>query len=631
MTLALFIAASLASPFLLVRRHALPRWFALYTGAWLLFGALVVIARPLRVHVDPYLAMVAFGVFLTAAFWAFVALADASDVRWSATRAAAAAGLFYAVCIPLMLRAPIDGDEPFYLLVTESLVRDHDLDLANQYRDLARSATGRIDLVPQSGDPVGQRGERYSRHEPFFPVLMIPGYVIAGLPGAIATVALFGALLARSTIRLFEEEGIDDATTRKIFPLIALGPPILYYATRIWPEVPAAFFFVEAVRGLRQRRPIRWSIALFALVLLKLRFLLIAVAFLAQSVRDRRSRLSARHVLAALVIVALPLIVVWLISGSPTNVHSWRELIPGAPKAMVIALFGLLLDGAAGILFQAPIYIFGVIALTRWKSMPGGFRVGMTSAALYILYLLPRSEWHGGWSPPLRYIVVFMPLLALGVAAMWERIAASAIVAATAATIGLVVHALAYPWRLFHMANGENVVGETLSRIWQSDFSRLFPSFIRPNFAAIVASIAAVVVILLFRSGRFAMPIIAMLLIVGFVIGRQPGDRIEFEDAHVSHRGGELYPHEFQEHRFAFRGGWVLQAGDSVSFLARRGPSTLRYATGIPALIQVGTHAYSLPATNGGYGNIRIEVSEDGRVEIRCLSGAVNLDRMDHD
>ena len=56
--------------------------------------------------------------------------------------------------------------------------------------------------------------------------------------------------------------------------------------------------------------------------------------------------------------------------------------------------------------------------------MPDGFRLGMSASLLYILYLIPRSEWHGGWSPPLRYIVVLMPILALGAAVMWERVGA---------------------------------------------------------------------------------------------------------------------------------------------------------------------------------------------------------------
>ncbi len=615
MALALFIVASITSPFLLLRRRALRRWFAIYAGAWLIFGLLAAIARPLEVHVDPRPAFVVFGLLIVTSLWIFVAVGE--DIRWSANRAAIVAAIFYAVTIALMLRTPIDGDEPYYLLITESMVRDHDLDLSNQYRDLAHSATGRTDLVPQLGDPVGPHGERYSRHEPFLPLLMIPGYLVGKLPGALATMALFGALLARSIVRLFEDEGIDDATTRALFPLIAFGPPILFYAARIWPEVPAAFCFVEAVRGVRQRRAWRWIPALFALVLLKLRFLLIAIVLLFRALR------SWWQAVVAIAIVAIPMA---LVRG--TNVHAWSELIPGTPLAMLRGFFGLMLDGAAGILFQAPIYAFGVIAAARWRFMPGAFRVGISSCILYLLYLVPRWEWHGGWSPPLRYIVVFMPLLALGVAAMWQRIAASALIVAAAWTFGVTAHGLAYPWRLFHIQNGENIVGETLSTIWHSDFSRLFPSFIRPNFAALVASVLAVAVVAGLRARlTWLLPVV---IAAGFVFGRRPGSRIEFEDAHVIHHGGELYPNEFQVQRFAFRGGWVMRPGDSLNFLARAGPSVLQYSAAVPSMIQIGHDAYALPATTG-YSSIRVNIAESGRVELRCLNGIVNLDRMDHE
>ncbi|MGZ8811455.1 MAG: hypothetical protein ACXW29_09985, partial [Thermoanaerobaculia bacterium] len=266
-------------------------------------------------NIEGYAAAVGFVVAKIALFSLFLALAP--DVKWSANRAALLALLVYSLLIPAMQRSPIDGDEPFYLLVTESIVRDFDLDLANQYRDLSSTASGRLDLEPQPGDPVGTNGEQYSRHEPLLPILMIPGYLVAGLPGALATIVIFAALLVRSTVRLFEDEGFDDATARAIFPFFAFGPPIVFYAARIWPEVPAAFFFVEAIRGVRQRRPKRWATALLFLSLLKLRFVLIAIPLVVKAVA--RSR---RHVIIAGAIIGVPLLVLWLVTGSATNVHS---------------------------------------------------------------------------------------------------------------------------------------------------------------------------------------------------------------------------------------------------------------------------------------------------------------------
>ena len=81
-----------------------------------------------------------------------------------------------------------------------------------------------------------------------------------------------------------------------------------------------------------------------------------------------------------------------------------------------------------------------------------------------------------------------MPVLALGVGAVWSRVSDTTVALVGVWTAGVVVHGVAYPWRLFHIANGENVAGEFLSTLYGSDFSRMFPSFIRPNAAAIIAA-----------------------------------------------------------------------------------------------------------------------------------------------
>ncbi len=640
-----------ALPLIVLRGATLRRSLALQV---VLYVVAVVASRQVP-GFDRYLATVALFVAQLALFSLFLAVAPADEVRWSANRAALIALLVYALMIPAMLRTPIDGDEPFYLLVTESIVHDHDLDLANQYRDLAHSATGRTDLRPQFGDPVGPHGERYSRHEPFLPLLLVPGYVLGGLRGALATIVLFGVLLVRSTVRLFEDEGIDDATARAVFPLFAFAPPVLFYAARIWPEVPAAFCFVEAVRGVRARRAQRWIPALLALSLLKLRFLLVALPLAVMAVlrlpgfkfaRGNRAtrqpgnpatRLPgnpATRIVLLLVAFSLPLIVLWFASGSATSVHSWRELLPVQPRLYAIGLFGLVLDGAAGVLFQAPLYLIGILAMVRWRETPQGFRVGVMASLLYILYLVPRAEWHGGWSPPLRYVVVFAPIFALGAASVWNRINTGVIALIAVWSSGLVVHGVTYPYRLFHIENGENAAGEALSQIYHSDFSRLFPSFIRLNDAAIVAGIVFMALFIAFLfvdrihvPAAIAISLAACALAALFVAGQRPGRIVQFEDAHVVHKGGELFPEQYRVARFLYRGGWVLHATDSLSFLARGGEARLDYAAAAPALIDIGGRVYPLSATGSGYASARVSVPA-GRVTLRCVGGSVNLDAL---
>ncbi len=597
-------------PFIVFHGRTLRRYLGIEVGIYVVAD---VLSRQIA-GLDPFLACVALFVAKLVVF--SVVLATSEEVRWSANRAALVALLLYALLIPANVRVPIDGDESFYLLMTESIVRDGDLDLANQYGYLERSATGRTDLVPQLGDRVGPRGEQYSHHEPLLSLLLVPGYAIGGLYGAVATIVLFAALLVRSTVRWLEDEGIDDRTARAVFPLFAFAPPVVFYAARIWPEVPGAFFFLETLRGARQRRIGKSVVALIALSALKLRFALLAVLLL----------LGSRRGLAAVVIAAF--VIGGMIAGP----------LPADPRHYFTGLFGLVLDGAAGLLFQAPFYLLAIFALTRWRSMPEGFRAGMIASVLYIIYLVPRSEWHGGWSPPLRYIVFLTPVLALGAAAVWSRVWVPIIAAWSA---GLVVHGVAYPWRLFHIANGENVAGEALSRIHEADFSRMFPSFIRLNDAAMAGAVVVVVIIVLAvatrrRPGLFdhiraplVIPIFALLLAAFFFFGRKPGRVVHFEDAHLVRNGGELYPHMYQVARFNYRGGWMLHGGNSVSFLARAGEARLHYAARQPVAINLAGRDYRLPPTGDLYGSAPVVIGRSGRIELKVTAGSVNLDRIE--
>ena len=627
------VLALLVLPLVVLRRRTLIAYYATDLATWL-FAWILWRRFP---ELDPYLGFAVLAVVKLATFSLF--LARGSEVRWSANRAAMIAAIVYAAAIPAMLRTPIDGDEPFYLLVTESIVHDGDLDLANQYRALASSATGRLDLVPQLGDPTGSHGEQYSRHEPFLPLLLAPGYVIAGLPGALAVIALFGVLLVRSTVRWMEDEGISEHAARAVFPFFAFGPPVLFYATRIWPEVPAAFCYVEAIRGMRNRRMQRWLPAITGLVLLKLRFLLVAIGLIAiwfpgfPVTRQPGNRATGRLRIAifAVAIIALPMLIVYLVTGSPTSVHSLRELIPAGDFPH--GFFGLLADGMSGIAFRAPFYLIGLFALTRWRSMPRGFRDGMLASLLYIVYLLPRMEWFGGWAPPLRYLVFVMPVLALGAAAVWDRVSPGAIALIAAWTAGLVIHGLAYPWRLFHIANGENPIGEWLSTLYHVDFSRLFPSFIRINDASWIGAAAVIAFVLIVIPRRridLAIPLFALALAFGFNAARQPATRVELEDAHLIHESGVLYPELYTVARVAFRGGWVLNPHDAISFLARDGKWTLDYISGPGAMIELAGRAYQIPATDR-YASVQVIVPRTGRVTLRCIDGSINVDRMIHE
>ena len=367
---------------------------------------------------------------------------------------------------------------------------------------------------------------------------------------------------------------MPDESARAV-SFLAFAPPVLFYATRMWPEVPAAFFFVEAVRGVRAQRAKRWLPALLGLEMLKLRFVLVAIGLLAAGLRVRRSRL-----LMMLGVLAVLLLAVWMLTGSATNVHRLSELMPMQPMSYVRGFLGLLVDGMSGIAFQAPFYLFGLAALLRWKETPRGFRLGIMASLLYILFLLPRQESFGSYGPPLRYLVFLMPVLALGAAAIWERIYARCDCHRRGVDDRTGHPRRAFSWRLFHEANGENAAGEWFSQLYHATFRACSPAspperrgLDRGGSRAVVSRLASR---RRMESPALAIAVFALLLSAGFHFGRQPGTRVDFEDAHVHTTAAISSPGAVQPNRSAYRGGGVLEEGQSLTFLARAGTHHLQ-------------------------------------------------------
>ena len=110
-----------------------------------------------------------------------------------------------------------------------------------------------------------------------------------------------------------------------------------------------------------------------------------------------------------------------------------------------------------------------------------------------------------------------------------------------------------------------------------------------------------------------------------------PATRVDFEDAHVIHDGGKLYPDRYTLMRATYRGGWVLEAGESVSFLAREGTHTLHFITGLGATFELAGRAYSRRRRTSAIRPCACTIPQRRTRHAALLSGAVNVDRMERD
>jgi hypothetical protein len=136
--------------------------------------------------------------------------------------------------------ASITADEPFYLLTTQSLLQDGDLDLRQQYdRQSYRDFFDHPDGLWKQSVPT-EDGRILSPHEPGLSVLLLPGFALAGLRGAQVEMLLLAALTFGCAYVLVAQEGRERWLPWLVTATVALCATPFVYATEIYPEVPAA-------------------------------------------------------------------------------------------------------------------------------------------------------------------------------------------------------------------------------------------------------------------------------------------------------------------------------------------------------------------------------------------------------
>lgn len=143
--------------------------------------------------------------------------------------------------------ASITGDEPFYLLTTQSLIQDGDLVLNSQYENRTyEEFFDHPDGLWRQSVPT-EDGRLLSPHNPGLSVLVIPGFVLGGLLGvqvqllviAAATMALAFLLAARLT-------GMPVVSWLATLG-VGLTAIAFIHSTEVYPEFPAALTLVSTL------------------------------------------------------------------------------------------------------------------------------------------------------------------------------------------------------------------------------------------------------------------------------------------------------------------------------------------------------------------------------------------------
>ena len=352
------------------------------------------------------------------------------------TAAVLAAAAYTLGAAALADQLPI-GDEPHYLMMTQSLIKDGDLRIENNHRNRDYAEFSAVDL-PMHYLTRGTDGEIYSVHAPGVSVLLLPAFARFGYYGGVATVitiVALGSALAWHAAWLLSRR---VASAWLAWAAVFLTAPLYLQAITVFPDAVGAVPVMAGVWlliALEVRRPVSDRLllaigsALAMLPWLHSRFALLAGG-LGVTIALRLTALGWRRVVPFLALPAVSSVAwfgfFWWIWGSPSPTAPWGSGITSRVEWIPRGIYGLLLDPQAGLLVPAPAYLCAVVGWVVMLRLRPRLAVETLLMAVMLMASVASYEtWWGGQGAPARYLVAALPLCVAPVSWLAARSAVS--------------------------------------------------------------------------------------------------------------------------------------------------------------------------------------------------------------
>lgn len=373
------------------------------------------------------------------------------------------------------------GDEPHYLAATQSVLKDGDLRVANNYAsgDYLEYFPGRLEphyLVRS------RSGEIYSIHAPGVSLVILPAFAVAGYAGAVVTIAVIAALTALLAWRLAFRLTSSASAAWVGVAAVLLTTPYFFHTFTIYPEVIGGLcvlcgvWLLIALADGRDPGAVRVAGvgALLALLpWLHTRFAVLA-GILGLLILVRMARRSpsiariAQFMAAPAIAGAAWFAFFYVIWGSPSPTVPYGPDSSTSVSYIMRGLIGLLVDQQFGIVFTAPIYVAacaGVVLLFRQQR-----RLTVELALIVVPYAIAVSSyamWWAGSAAPARFLASVLPLAVLPIAVLWKERRSTFVLLLLMVSIALVVPRAFVEGGRF-IFNGRGVIDPTLEWLSQT-------------------------------------------------------------------------------------------------------------------------------------------------------------------
>jgi hypothetical protein len=422
-----------------------------FAAGWRAGGRSVAVAvSPLALVFLPWLPFAVPGAFLawTGALaslpWlAALAAVAAAWVRGGPVRITAAASPQRAVLAAGVLSAAVfslaawgaspsipGGDEPHYLVITQSLLADGDLKIENNHQRRDYRAYFAGDLAPHSVRR-GRDGEIYSIHSAGVPALVLPAFAAAGYPGVVVFLILLSSVACALAWRLAWRVTGSAGAAWFGWAAVATSAPFLLESFTVFPDGPGAAVVLSGFWALLrtgwERERVSWvpwlahGCALALLPWMHTRFAVIA-GTLGGLVLLRISQ--TRNPLAKAVAFLAPpaasalgwLFFFAIVYGTPDPSAPYGSATQNSLAFFPNGFGGLLFDQGFGLFATAPVLAFAVAGFAWTRRLAVEWLV---VSAPYVLAVATFAMWWAGFSGPARFLVPIVLPLAVPAACAW--------------------------------------------------------------------------------------------------------------------------------------------------------------------------------------------------------------------
>jgi hypothetical protein len=465
-----------------------------------------------------------------------------------------AAFLVYNACTLILVVQGItfSGDEPNYLLMSHSLLRDKDIDLANNFANkdyfhfYDKASNPRLTLGINGR--YGKDGKLYSVNLPGISVLMLPWYELSRLvKGTLRTFILKGSLsiwavllglqlylLARDLLR-------RETLAFVVWIMASFNTPVLFYAIHLYPEIPIACFSVYIFRKIISATPPSTPKLVFLGLLLAtfhwfgvkyyaLFWPLLAVSIYYLITHHRAGKKIFLFVVFPIFSVVLFHSFIYRLYGTisplaiyagvltPEQGQAAREALLSTPlRARLDAFLNYFLDQRDGLLLYAPFYAFAFLGIVEMARRARRELAALLLTALPFILVWVAVASRPGRCPQGRVLapLVWIGALLIGYFLAFNRRRLFSLLFWGASSVGLVISTilLSHPSFLYQPTTHEYTERAGDLFIYLSNLNiflpSVLPSFLQmsnvgylPNYFWILAVITFIALYAVLRNRR---------------------------------------------------------------------------------------------------------------------------------